>query len=238
MHCAITINTAKKNYKKIILNYLIFIIPIIIIFFLPVKDITIQKMIADLSARNLFTDAIIAVASTKGNLEIINYELNTNLFNFYNFKINLFFIIVSTIPYYFFITYLKSYNFLKNKKINQNYLLVVIFPYLSLFAIGDTGRWINLISFTSLTFISQFPLKKKVQSFKLTKQKNLQYLINFIYFIIILIYIFFIRMPHCCDLQKKGITIWGGISEKILAFSKIISKDKDDFYNINKRFKE
>ena len=238
LHCAITINTAKKNYKKIILNYLIFIIPIIIIFFLPVKDITIQKMIADLSARNLFTDAIIAVASTKGNLEIINYELNTNLFNFYNFKINLFFIIVSTIPYYFFITYLKSYNFLKNKKINQNYLLVVIFPYLSLFAIGDTGRWINLISFTSLTFISQFPLKKKVQSFKLTKQKNLQYLINFIYFIIILIYIFFIRMPHCCDLQKKGITIWGGISEKILAFSKIISKDKDDFYNINKRFKE
>jgi hypothetical protein len=238
LHCAITINTAKKNYKKIILNYLIFIIPIIIIFFLPVKDITIQKMIADLSARNLFTDAIIAAASTKGNLEIINYELNTNLFNFYNFKINLFFIIVSTIPYYFFITYLKSYNFLKNKKINQNYLLVVIFPYLSLFAIGDTGRWINLISFTSLTFISQFPLKKKVQSFKLTKQKNLQYLINFIYFIIILIYIFFIRMPHCCDLQKKGITIWGGISEKILAFSKIISKDKDDFYNINKRFKE
>ena len=238
LHCAITINTAKKNYKKIILNYLIFIIPIIIIFFLPVKDITIQKMIADLSARNLFTDAIIAVASTKGNLEIINYELNTNLFNFYNFKINLFFIIVSTIPYYFFITYLKSYNFLKNKKINQNYLLVVIFPYLSLFAIGDTGRWINLISFTSLTFISQFPLKKKIQSFKLTKQKNLQYLINFIYFIIILIYIFFIRMPHCCDLQKKGITIWGGISEKILAFSKIISKDKDDFYNINKRFKE
>jgi len=238
LHCAITINTAKKNYKKIILNYLIFIIPIIIIFFLPVKDITMQKMIADLSARNLFTDAIIAAASTKGNLEIINYELNTNLFNFYNFKINLFFIIVSTIPYYFFITYLKSYNFLKNKKINQNYLLVVIFPYLSLFAIGDTGRWINLISFTSLTFISQFPLKKKVQSFKLTKQKNLQYLINFIYFIIILIYIFFIRMPHCCDLQKKGITIWGGISEKILAFSKIISKDKDDFYNINKRFKE
>ena len=37
--------------------------------------------------------------------------------------------------------------------------------------------------------------------------------------------------------KEKKITIWGGISDKIYAFTKILKKDNDDFYNLDKRFK-
>jgi hypothetical protein len=233
----ITLNSTKEDFKKIISYYLFFLIPIIIIFFAPVHDEVVQKMINDLSSRNLFVDAIIPVSATKGNLQVLNYEIQTNLLNFYNFKINLFFIILSTLPFLFFINYLQNNNYL-DVKINPYHLIFAVFPYLTLFAIGDTGRWISLISFTSLTIMSQFPLKKKIENFRVSKKIFLQSLFTLIIFITIFIYVFFIRMPHCCNLEKKGITIWGGISHKLYAFSKIISKDEDDFYNLNKRFKE
>jgi hypothetical protein len=237
LHVLITLNSTKEDFKKIISYYLFFLIPIIIIFFAPVHDEIVQKMINDLSSRNLFVDAIIPVSATKGNLQVLNYEIQTNLLNFYNFKINLFFIILSTLPFLFFINYLKNNNYL-DVKINPYHLIFAVFPYLTLFAIGDTGRWISLISFTSLTTMSQFPLKKKIENFRVSKKIFLQSLFTLMIFITIFIYVFFIRMPHCCNLEKKGITIWGGISHKLYAFSKIISKDEDDFYNLNKRFKE
>ena len=237
LHVLITLNSTKENFKKIISYYLFFLIPIIIIFFAPVHDEVVQKMINDLSSRNLFVEAIIPVSATKGNLQILNYEIQTNLLNFYNFKINLFFIALSSLPYLFFLNYTSNKNYLYNK-INSYYLIIAIFPYLTLFAIGDTGRWISLISFTSLAFMSQFPLKKNIQTFKISKKIFVQSLFTFTLFIIIFIYVFFIRLPHCCNLEKKGITIWGGISHKLYAAYKIVSKDRDDFYNLDKRFKE
>jgi hypothetical protein len=237
LHVLITINATKENFNKTISYYLIFLILVLIIFLFPVTDATVQKMISDLAERNLFIDAIIVASATKGNLQVLNYEIQTNLLNFYNFKINLFFIILSTLPFLFFINYLQNNNYLE-VKIKPYHLIYATFPYLTLFAIGDTGRWISLISFTSLTFMSQFPLKKNIENFRVSKKIFLQRLFTLILFIIIFIYVFFIRMPHCCNLEKKGITIWGGISHKLYAFSKIISKDQDDFYNLNKRFKE
>jgi hypothetical protein len=237
LHVLITMNATKENFNKTISYYLIFLILILIIFFFPVTDTTVQKMISDLAERNLFIDAIIGASATKGNLQVLGYEIQTNLLNFYNFKINLLFIILSTLPFLFFINYLQNNNYL-DVKIKPYHLIFATFPYLTLFAIGDTGRWISLISFTSLTFMSQFPLKKNIENFRVSKKIFLQRSFTLILFIIIFIYVFFIRMPHCCNLEKKGITIWGGISHKLYAFSKIISKDRDDFYNLNKRFKE
>jgi len=115
LHLLITMNTTKESFNKIISYYLIFLIIIIIIFFFPVADITVQKMASDLSERNLFIDAIIVGSATKGNLEILSYEIQTNLLNFYNFKINLFFIILSTLPFLFFINYLQNNNYLDFK---------------------------------------------------------------------------------------------------------------------------
>lgn len=236
-HILITMNTAKVNFYKIFKYYFFFIILTTIIFFFPVNDITVQKMVSDLGNRNLYTDAIIAASATKGNLQVINYEIQTNLLNFYNFKINLFFITVSIIPYLILINYLQSNNYLY-AKINSYHLIFSVIPYLSLFAIGDTGRWINLISFTSLAFISQFPHKRKINEFKISNNIFFKRLFILIIAVIIFIFVFFIRMPHCCNLEKKGITIWGGISHKLYAFSQIIFKEKNDFYNLDKRFKE
>lgn len=108
LHALITINTTKENFKKIISYYFFFPLLVIIIFFFPVYDITVAKMINDLSNRNLFTDAITPVSATKGNLQILSYEIQTNLLNFYNFKINLFFIALSFLPYLFFLNYMQK----------------------------------------------------------------------------------------------------------------------------------
>lgn len=237
LHILITMNTNKINLKKIISYYLIFIIITALVFFFPVNDTTVQKMVNDLANRDLYTDAIIVASATKGNLQVINYEIKTNLLNFYNLKINLFFIIISTIPYLIFINYLQSNGYLY-AKINLYHLIFSILPYLSLFAIGDTGRWINLMSFTSLAFVSQFPLKKNITKFNISNNIFFNRLFTLILTIIILIFVFFIRMPHCCNLENKGITIWGGISHKLYAFSRIISKEPNDFYNLDKRFRD
>ena len=72
LHVLITLNSTKENFKKIISYYLFFLIPIIIIFFAPVHDEVVQKMINDLSSRNLFVEAIIPLSATNGNLQILN----------------------------------------------------------------------------------------------------------------------------------------------------------------------
>ena len=107
-----------------------------------------------------------------------------------------------------------------------------------MFAIGDTGRWINLISFTSFCFLAQFPLIKKIEGFTFYTKNFERLLLQTCFFTLLLTYLLFIRMPHCCNLEERKLTIWGGISDKILAFIKIATNDKNDFYNINKRFRE
>ena len=47
------------------------------------------------------------------------------------------------------------------------------------------------------------------------------------------------RLPHCCNLEEKKITIWGGLHKKFEAVYKIyISADKGEQYNLNKRFQK
>ena len=122
-------------------------------------------------------------------------------------------------------------------------MYLAIFPLLvSLFPIGDTGRWINIISFISFSFFAQFPFLKNTADnfFPSFSYKSLP--------IIILVFIccFFIRLPHCCNLEEKGINIWGGLSKKFLVFYYMNDKKyndtnydiKDKYYDIKKRLKE
>ena len=62
--------------------------------------------INSVSNKDLWLDAVVA-ARTEGNLGVIKYELNTNLFNFYNLKINLF-LFLSTIPFVFYEFFIKK----------------------------------------------------------------------------------------------------------------------------------
>jgi hypothetical protein len=233
----LTTYNISNDYKKTLFKYLFFLIPISLTFFYPVSEITINDMVANLQNRELWIDAIIIASSTNGNINILMQEINNNLLNAYNFKINLFFILMSIIPYYIIFIFLYKNSIIKTNT-NYNYLFLIIFPYISLFAIGDTGRWINLISFTSFCFLAQFPLKKRIKNYSFEPKNFEKLLLQSIFFIFLLIFLFFTRVPHCCNLEERKLTIWGGISDKVLASIKIMTGNKDDFYNINKRFRE
>ena len=86
--------------------------------------------------------------------------------------------------------------------------------FIFLFPIGDTGRWINIISFVSFAFFAQFPFKDNEVDNFLPKVS----IKNFILTAIVIICCFFIRLPHCCNLEEKEINIWGGLSKKFLVF--------------------
>ena len=49
---------------------------------------------------------------------------------------------------------------------------------------------------------------------------------------------FFIRLPHCCNLEAKNITIWGGLGQKFISAYHLLVKTDDDFYKLDKRFKK
>jgi hypothetical protein len=236
-HLVLTLNIFKNNYKKIIFIYSLFLIPITFIFVFPVNNMIIDNMINNLNNKNLYFDAIRFAASTKSNLSIIEYEFKTNVLNLYNFKINLFFITMATMPFYLFLIFLKKNLYLFENNLNFKYLVLAHLPFLTLFLIGDTGRWINLMSFVSLGYMAQFSIKKKISNYGLNKINFNNLLIYVFICIIIFIYSFFIRMPHCCDLEKKKINIWGGISSKIIAYIKILKKDDHPDFNLNLRFK-
>jgi hypothetical protein len=234
----LTINTVKKNYKKILLYYSLFLIPIIFIFIFPVNDEVINKMIYALKSRDLYFDAIRIAASSKGNIDILNYEFKTNLLNIYNLRVNLFFIFMATVPFYLILIFLNNNNYFIKNNLNIKYLLISHAPFLALFVIGDTGRWINLIAFISLGYLAQFSFKRNIKNYNLKKIKFNNFFIYFFLSTLIFIYSFFIRMPHCCDLEKKNINIWGGLSSKIIAYVKILKKDDDKDYNLDLRFKK
>ena len=85
-------------------------------------------MVKKLSNKNLWIDAIIVASSTEGNLNIINYEIKNNLLNFYNLKINLFFLIMGIIPINIFLYVFNKYRLIqiKNKKTYLYFYLSII----------------------------------------------------------------------------------------------------------------
>ena len=237
-----------KNSQKILIPSLISCIVIIIfIFFYPISQETINLMlykINSVSNKDLWLDAVLVAARTEGNLGVIKYELNTNLFNFYNLKINLFFIFLSTIPFVFFTNFFQQKNIIKieNKKKVFGYMFLSVLPlFLFLFPVGDTGRWINIISFVSLAFFAQFPFEDNEVDNFLPKIS----IKNFVFATIVIICCFFIRLPHCCNLEQKEINIWGGLSKKFLVFYYMQDKKydnldydvKEKYYDIKQRFK-
>ena len=208
----------------------------IIIFLYPVSQQSINSMVENLSDKNIWTDAMTVGASSEGNISIISYEIKTNLLNLYNLKINLFFLFMGVIPMNVLIYYFNKRKLIdiKNNKIYLYFYLSVI-PYLTFFAIGDTGRWLHIISIVSFSFLGQYPIDKTK---KLINKSNF-ILSKILLFIILIVYCFFVRLPHCCNLEEKKITIWGGLHKKFEAVYKIYFNNlKDEKFNLNKRFKK
>jgi hypothetical protein len=116
----------------------------------------------------------------------------------------------------------------KKNKFFLIYILTSIVPFLFLFFIGrDWGRWIHIIIFVIFSCFVQFE-ERKIDLPKNSKIKILTWI-----FIIFVIFQFsFTRIPHCCNLVRLNLNVFGGIIPKIEVFYKIFNND----YDIKKRF--
>jgi hypothetical protein len=116
----------------------------------------------------------------------------------------------------------------KKNKFFLIYILTSIVPFLFLFFIGrDWGRWIHIIIFVIFSCLVQFE-ERKIDLPKNSKIKILTWI-----FIIFVIFQFsFTRIPHCCNLVRLNLNVFGGIIPKIEVFYKIFNND----YDIKKRF--
>lgn len=224
------------KYKNLFIFFSPLLLASIVIFLYPISEQTIYSMIEQLNERNLWTDAITVASRSQGNFNVISYEIKTNLFNFYNLKINLFFLFMGIIPINILLIFLNKKKLIniKNKYVFSYFYLSII-PYLSFFAIGDTGRWIHMISIVSFCFLAQYPFMENIHFFN--KYKSL--ISKVIFVILLVVYCFFIRLPHGGNLQEKKITIWGGLNKKFeAAYMIYFGKNIDQKFNLNNRFKK
>ena len=132
-----------------------------------------------------------------------------------------------------FLFYITPIFFLLTKTSEKNkfyliYIFLSILPFIFLFFIGrDWGRWIHIIIFVIFASLIQFK-EKKIQIPKNYKYKILTY----IFLIFVIFQFIFTRIPHCCNLVRFKLNIFGGIIPKIEVFYKITNNN----YDLKKRF--
>jgi hypothetical protein len=235
-HIFLTFKTIKKENLKIFFSYILLFCLIFFILMFPQNNLAIEKLRELANKRELFFEPII-YASSFSNINSYIFEFKQNFLTSYNVVIHFFFIFIATLPLTLILVYLKNNKYLKINKLDLIISSLILVPYFCFFFIGDAGRWISLISFTSFGIFFQYKILKKFSNPSIINYNYKKKLIYITILIAVFILCFFIRLPHCCNLKKKEITIWGGISHKIYAFTKILKKDNDDFYNLDIRFK-
>ena len=72
------------------------------------------------------------------------------------------------------------------------------------------------MSFVAFGYLSQFPLNQRLKNFEILTKEFYKLFLNIILISIIIFYIFFIRIPHCCDFKKNNINLYGGIVSKTI----------------------
>jgi len=116
----------------------------------------------------------------------------------------------------------------EKNKFNLIYIFISGMPFVFLFFIGrDWGRWIHIIIFVIFLCLIQFNEKK----IKVTK--NYKYrIISYLFIVFVIFQFTFTRIPHCCNLIRLNLNVFGGIVPKIEVFYKILKNQ----YNIKERF--
>jgi len=235
-HIYLTFKTIKKKDLKSIICYIFLFIIIFFILVFPSNNLAIEKLPELANQKGLFLEAM-GYASSFSSSNSYVAEFRQNFLIPYNVITHFFFIFLALLPLTLILNYLKKKKHLKSTKLDLAIQVFILAPYFCFFAIGDSGRWISLISFTSLGIFYQYKIFKKLSNPSFINYNYNKKIIYIIIIIIVFVLCFFIRLPHCCNLKEKKITIWGGVSDKIYAFTKILKKNNDDFYNLDKRFK-
>lgn len=161
------------------------------------------------------------------------YEFKTNLLNDYNLRIHLFFLLLTLIPIFSVIYFFNLKKVISKPLISNHYFYVIsIIPFVCMFFIGDVGRWISLMAFVCFGLL----MTNNIKINEIKKQIEVNFFTKIILLILIIFYCMFTRIPHCCDLSKKGISIFGGLTTKFTVFGHLIMNSKGDYFDLNKRF--
>ena len=130
--------------------------------------------------------------------------------------------------FYFFPIFFLLRKTTESSKFQLSLTSVSIIPFLILFFIGrDWGRWIHIILIVLFACFIQFKEKEMIVP------KNYRYKILTYLFIAFFLFQFsFTRIPHCCNLVRLNLNLFGGIMPKIEVFYKILNNK----YDIKKRF--
>ena len=237
-HFIITINIYNFNKIKNKMWVFFFILTIfyflILFFFGSLDQESMSRMLQDLYGKELWTEPLLQFQSNSLK-EIKNsyeYVFTYNALSPYNLRLHLFFYIIAVIPLILFFLFLKKNNYYLNNNLEIKQILIFTMPLLAGWVIGDLGRWINITSFCIICFAAQIPLKKKIKSIKFIKQPYQIITVNLLIIATLTIYLLFIRIPHCCDLEKKNIGIWGGFFNKIITIVRVVSDTKGDLRKI------
>ena len=189
-HFFVTWNILKDNFFSIIKRYLIFLIPIYLVFFIYPDPESIILMEKNIGGRGIYSSALLF--HTK-NIGLVHYlhEININILNINNLKMHLLMILLATTPFILILLYFNKLNLLiSDNEINYKFIFFVTFPFLAGLLIGDFGRWINIMSFTAFGYMSQFPLKFKLNDFKLFNDEIYKFIVNFILLSLTIFYLF------------------------------------------------
>lgn len=237
-HFFVTLNINNINFKQTIRKYLLFFIPLFLILFIYPDDVSLKKLEELVNNRGIWMDAYLFHTKNIG-FDHYMYELKTNLLIIYNFKIHLAMVILAVFPFYIILYYLDKNEYLKSiNPINYFFFTLSVTPFLLGLLIGDFGRWVNIMSFVAFGYLVQFPLKKSLKSFEFLSREFSKLFLNIILISIVTFYIFFIRIPHCCNLQKNEINLYGGIVSKTIAITNVVLRNTDNKdFNLDSRFK-
>lgn len=221
----------KNNFSKKIYFYLLLLIPTYLIITNPMTATLSESIFNQLNDKNNLDFWIFESISNNNIISRFQIEW-VHMFTYKNITRYLSIFIIFLLPIIIFFNYL---NFKKIIKIKNNfYVILSIAPIFLLFPIArDWGRWIHIIIMLIFAYYSQFPLlKKTLNSDK--KNKSSITVLTLASIIFLLFYSFFIRIPHCCNLEKLNLTIYGGAIEKIKVLYDVTFIKKID---INHRFR-
>jgi len=221
----------KNNLNNKIYLYLLLLIPTYLIITHPLTLDLSKSIFNNLNNKNNLDFWIFESIANNSIISRLQIE-GGYMFTFENIIRYLSIFLVFLLPIVILFNYL---NYKKNIHIKNNLLVILsISPIFLLFPIArDWGRWMHIIIITLFAYYSQFPLLKKNLNSNI--KSNLKKLfLTFGTVIFLFFYSFFLRIPHCCNLEKLNLTIYGGAVEKIKVLYDMTLIKKID---VNQRFR-
>ena len=221
----------KNNLNKKIYLYLLLLIPTYLIITHPLTLDLSKSIFNNLNNKNNLDFWIFESIANNSIISRLQIE-GGYMFTFENIIIYLPIFLIFLVPIVIFFNYL---NYKKNIHLKNNLLVILsIAPIFLLFPIArDWGRWMHIIIITLFAYYSQFPLLKKNLNSNI-KSNSKKIFLTFVTVIFLFLYSFFIRIPHCCNLEKLNLTIYGGAVEKIKVLYDMTFIKKID---VNQRFR-